>query len=202
MRRASAIATAVLAAAFALPAAPAAAKGLVGMSVCGAEGCVDRTALVGGGRDDAEGLLDAGTSVADPGRASFVRLKMHIGDPATGEAFGTTTLIYLTRSGLIRAEDGTWHMPGPEAATLYKRAAHHVARFPASALKPFRPPPLAEGRVDETFSPASKPAPDTAADDGGGSDFPAGLLGGAAAALVLAAAGAFFLTRRGRPATG
>src|SRR5206468_3392210 len=83
---------------------------------------------------------------------------MHIGDPATGEAFGTSTLIYLTTSGLVRAQDGTWHMPAPEAATLYKRAAHHVARFPASALKPFRPPTAPEARVVETFSPASRPA--------------------------------------------
>jgi hypothetical protein len=202
MRRMPAIATALLAAALALPAAPAAAKGLVGMSVCGAEGCVDRSALVPkGGGEDPHGLLDVGTSVADPGPGAFVRLKMHVGDPATGEAFGTSTLIYLTTSGLVRAEDGTWHMPGPEAATIYKRAAHHVARFPASALKPFRPPPVPEARVVETFSPASRPAPATAG-DGGGSDFPAGLLGGAAAAIVLAVGGALVLTRRGRPATG
>lgn len=202
MRRTPAIATALLAAALALPATPAAGKGLVGMSVCGAQGCVDRSALVPkGGGEDPHGLLDVGTSVAEPGAGAFVRLKMHIGDPATRQAFGTSTLIYLTTSGLVRAEDGTWHMPGPEAATLYKRAAHGVARFPGSALKPFHPSPAVEGQVVETFTPASKPAPAPAA-DGGGSDFPAGLLGGAAAAVVLAVAGAFLLTRRGRPATG
>jgi hypothetical protein len=198
MRRTPAIATALLAAALALPPASAGAKGLVGMSVCGAQGCVDRSALIGRAGDDR--LLDAGTSVADPGRGAFVRLKLHIGDPATGQAFGTTTLIYLTTSGLVRAEDGTWHMPGPEAATLYKRAAHHVARFPATALEPYRPSPALRGRVVETVTPAHRPAPAIA--DGGGSDFPAGLLGGAAAAVVLAAAGAFALIRRGRPATG
>jgi hypothetical protein len=198
MRRAPALATVVLAAAVAVPAAPAGAKGLVGMSVCGANGCVDRSYLVGGGGRDAEALLDAGTSVADPGRGQWVRLKLHIGDPATRKAFGTDTLIYLTTSGLIRAADGTWHQPGPEAATLYKRAAYNVPRFPASTLKAFRPP---EGRVVETVTPAQQqPARGGAAHSGG--DFPAGLVGGAAAALLLAGGAAFVMLRRGRPATG
>jgi hypothetical protein len=202
MRRtpAPALTIALLAAAVALPASPAAAKGLVGMSVCGAQGCVDRSDMIGKGRD-AEALLNTGASVADPGRGAFVRLRMLIGDPQTGEQFGTTSLIYLTNKGLIRTGEGTWFLPDPEAATLYKRAAHNVARFPATALKPHESPPAAEGQVVETYSPARKPAPATA-HDGGGGGFPAGLVGGAAAAIVLAAAAAFAMTRRGRPATG
>jgi hypothetical protein len=202
MRRTPALTIALLAAAVALPASPAAAKGLVGMSVCGAKGCVDRSDMIGKGRD-AEALLNTGASVADPGRGAFVRLKMHIGDPQTGEQFGTpTTLIYLTNKGLIRTGEGTWFMPDPEAATLYKRAAHGVARFPATALTPFRPPPATQGQVVETYTPARKPAPATAAAHDGGGGLTAGLIGGAAAAIALAAAAAFAMNRRGRPATG
>jgi hypothetical protein len=199
MHRTPAVTVVLLAAAVALPASPAAAKGLVGMSVCGAKGCVDRSAMVGKGRD-AEALLNMGVSVADPGRGAFVRLKMHIGDPQTGQQFGTSSLIYLTNKGLIRTGEGTWFMPDPQAATLYKRAARGIARFPATALKPFVPPKAIQGQVVETYSPARKPTPATAHDGGGG--LPAGLLGGAAAAIVLAAAGAFAMARRGRPATG
>ena len=201
MRRTAVITTALLAAAVALPAAPAAAKGLVGMSVCGVKGCVDRSNLIAGHRGDGHALLDTGPNVADPGRGAFVRLKLHIGDPKTGEQYGNSTLIYLTNKALIRTEDGSWWMPNPEAATLYKRAARHVAAFPAKALKPFVPSAAAEGSVVETFTPARKPAP-ARAGDGGGSAFPTGLLGGGAAAIALAAAAAFVLARRGRPATG
>jgi hypothetical protein len=199
MRRVTAIGTFGLAAALTLPAAPAGAKGLVGMSVCGAHGCVDRSAIVptGGGRA-ADALLDAGIVVADPGRARFVRLKLHLGDPATKQSFGTDTIIYLTTSGLIRIGDGTWRRPEPPAATLYKRAAHGVAPFPPSALRPFRPP---TGQVVETVPPP-RPQPARGAATDGGGDFPAGLVGGAVAALLLAGGAAFVLVRRGRPATG
>jgi hypothetical protein len=200
MHRTPAIAAALAAAAVALPASPAGAKGLVGMSVCGADGCVDRSDMVGKGRD-AEALLDMGVSVADPGRGAFLRLKMHIGDARTGRQFGTSSLIYLANKGIIRTGEGTWFMPHPDAATLYQRAARGVARFPATALEPYVPPKSDQGRVAETSTPARRPAAATA-HDGGGPGFPAGLLGGAAAAIVLAGAAAFAMARRGRPATG
>jgi hypothetical protein len=195
--------TVVALAALALPAAPAAAKGLVGLSVCGAQGCVARDGLVRPARaGNGDALLDASATVADPGRAPFVRLKVHIGDPQTGRAFGTTTLIYLPREGLVRNEEGVWLRPSPAAATAYKRAARGVPAFPGSALKPHVPSPV---RVDETVPPPPAPAPDSApARPGGGDGVPAGILAALAAAAGLAAAGGarHARRRRGRPATG
>lgn len=190
--------TAVMAAA---PAAPAAAKGLVGLSVCGARGCVDRSALLGGGsqRDrlhDPVGFLDPGLTVNDPGRAPFVRLKLHIGEPGVKRSMGTSTIVYLPGRRLTRIDDGTWRRPDGAAAKLYRRAAKGVAPLPARSLKPFEPtgPPVPE------VAPPHPSAPAAAAHTDGG--IPAGVIGGAAAALALAGLAAFALTRRGRPATG
>jgi hypothetical protein len=91
----------------------------------------------------------------------------------------------------------------PSAATAFKRAARHVAAFPAADLKRFDPPPVPEARVVETVTPAHSAAAKGRAGDGGGGDgLPLGLVGGAAAAALLAAGGALLLARRGRPATG
>lgn len=204
MRRPSAIATLLLAIFVAAPAAPAAAKGLVGLSVCGAKGCVDRSNLVSaGGARQPDALLDAGDSVADPGQAPFLRLKMHIGDG--GRQFGTETLIYLPGLQWVRAGDGTWHRPRPTVAAAFRRAARGVPTLPASTLRPFEP---SRAMVDEVV--ATPPAPARAGnptfvrhqsgDEGPGMM----LLGGiaAAVALALATAGVAVRVRRGRPATG
>jgi hypothetical protein len=212
MRRASSssssssvIATLLLAIAIAVavPAAPAAAKGMVGMSVCGANGCVDRSNLIGRpGSRQANALLDMGPSVADPGQAPFLRVKMHIGDG--GQHFGTETLIYLPGLQWVRSDNGTWYrLPAAAAATL-RRAARGVPTLPAPALRPFRPSPAVVAEVVAT-PPAPAAARTPAPTGGRGSDGGpgVGLLGGIAAAIALAAAaGVAVRMRRGRPATG
>jgi hypothetical protein len=180
---------------------PAAAKGVTGLSVCGADGCVARSAPPAA----LASLLDAGDSVADPGREPFVRLKMHVGDG--GRTFGIVTVIYLPRAGLQRREDGTWGRPYPGAAALLDRLTRGVRTLPASALKPYVPtgPPVPEASSVSARAPLVQHAADT---PGGG---PSGLLvaavavAGAALAVALTAV-ALARRRRGgsarRPATG
>jgi hypothetical protein len=191
----------VLAAAAALSAAPAGAKGLTGVSVCGADGCVES-------RDDPASLaplLDYGTAVADPGRAPFVRIKQRLGDG--GQTFGTSTVIYVPRWGLQRNTDGvTWTRPYPDAATLLKRLTRGVRPLPATALTPYRTsgPPVPEARA--VSAPARAIRAGGGGADGGG---PSALLVAAAGAVLAAGLAAPLVLRRrrrggasGRPATG
>jgi hypothetical protein len=209
MRRSSALIAGLIAAAL-VAAAPASAKTLVGMSVCGAKGCVDRTDRIGPQSPDG-GLMDVGAvSVADPGKAPFVRLKMHIGDRPGGQTFGVSTLVFLPKPGLVRNEEGVWlRLPAANAVQL-RALARGVALLPAARLAPHRPRPVAPvATVYEVVpAPASAPVPTRARAAGGGAGgtpivLVAGLGGGAAAAGA-----ALVLLRRRRhaitetPATG
>src|SRR4051794_4974202 len=91
LRRRLALVLAVAAAGLAVPAAGAQAKGLVGLTVCGADRCVDRTPLVRARATLAEDLLQGGVMVADDLPAPFVRLEERIGDG--GKAFGAATSV-------------------------------------------------------------------------------------------------------------
>lgn len=173
----------------AVPTAPAAAKGITGLSVCGADGCVARAV-----RPAFISLLDYGTSVADPGRAPFVRLKEHVGDG--GQTFGVTTVIYVPHAGLERRDDGSWARPQPEAVALLQRLTRGVRPLPASALRPYKTsgPPVPE-------SSASVPPPlvlhdDAARAPGGGN--PSGVLVASAGAALAVALTALAVLRRRR----
>jgi hypothetical protein len=190
-RRHTASLTVLLAAgALAVPSAPASAKGLTGVSVCGAHGCVDRGAQLGGAAARSA-LLDYGDSVADPGRAPFLRLKEWLGDG--GKKTGRpSTVIFIPSSGLRRFDDGTWRRAAPEVLEQLRRITRGVAPLPAARLAPFRPapgPPIPEA------PPWSRPPTghDTSATPW--------LAGGAGALLAVLAAGvtAVRRTRRGRP---
>ncbi|HMJ37350.1 MAG TPA: hypothetical protein VK501_25825 [Baekduia sp.] len=187
----------LVAAAAALTAAPAGAKGLTGVSVCGADGCTSHS----GDPGSLAPLLDGGALVADPGRAPFVRIKEHLGDG--GKTFGTSTLIYVPRWGLWRNEEGSWLRPYPDAATLLRRLTRDVRPLPAKALKPHKTsgPPVPEARPWVAPAPAAAVA--GLGDDGG----PSGVLLAAAGAAVALALTAVALWRRrhgasGRPAIG
>jgi hypothetical protein len=174
----------------AVPVAPAAAKGMTGLSVCGADGCVDRSARPAA----LASLLDYGMSVADPGRAPFVRLKEHIGDG--GQTFGTTTVIYLPGAGLQRRDDGSWALPYPEAAALLKSLTRGVRPLPASQLKPHKTsgPPIPEA---PRWTPGAATVVRHAGATGGSGDDPSGLLIAAGAALAVAL-GTLAVVRRRR----
>jgi hypothetical protein len=185
-----------LAAAAALTAAPAGAKGITGVSVCGADGCT-----AGHLNPRTLGpLLDWGTDVADPGRAPFLRIKQHIGDG--GQTFGITTVIYIPGSGLQRhEEEGVWTRPYPDAARLLKRLTHGIRPLPARELLPHRPsgPPVPE--APKTPAVAAPTASSTADGSPG-----AILTAGAVLALALGLAALALRRRRGggsgRPAIG
>ncbi|MBI5106835.1 MAG: hypothetical protein HZB46_17935, partial [Solirubrobacterales bacterium] len=126
-------------------AAPAAAKQLESLEVCGPTTCIDRTADAG---DDPHRLMDAGAPYDGAVRAApFVQLRIGIGD-GSGEVFGHTTLRFVPDAGLLLAEDGTWLQPPPDVAALLRRLSGGVDRFPAARLPgttPVRatPPPAA-----------------------------------------------------------
>jgi hypothetical protein len=177
-----------LAAAAALTAAPAGAKGITGVSVCGADGCT------AGHQDPATlaPLLDWCTDVADPGRAPFLRIKQHIGDG--GQTFGITTVIYLPGSGLQRhEEEGVWTRPYPDAARLLKRLTHGVRPLPARQLLPHQTsgPPVPEAPK------APAVAAPTAASTADGGPTGAILAAGAVLALALGLAALALRRRRG-----
>jgi hypothetical protein len=135
--------------------APAAAKGITGLSVCGADGCVARAVRPAAFIS----LLDYGTRVADPGRAPFVRLKEHVGD--VGQTVGVTTVIYLPHAGLQRRDDGSWARPQPEAVALLQRLTRGVRPLPASALRPYKTsgPPVPESSASAGRAPYALPRP-------------------------------------------
>jgi hypothetical protein len=187
------------------PAAPAPAKGLMGLSVCGANGCVDRSDQLGAG-DEMEALVDGGgESVADPGPAPFLRLKEHFGDGK--QEFHTATVIFLPSSGLQRFDDGVWRRGTPASRAILRRLTRGVRPLPAAQLKPFEPtgPPVPE--ADAAGASGAGAGADPAASGDGGTS-PAAWIGGAAALLLALAGGAAVWRRRrgggptGRPAIG
>ncbi|HWH92980.1 MAG TPA: hypothetical protein VNT03_03890 [Baekduia sp.] len=201
LRRLAALASLL---AVALPGA-AQAKGLTALTVCGADGCVDRSAAVRPHARLVEGMLEAGDSVSDPGAAPFVRFKEHLGDGT--EEFGMATVVYFPTLGIQRFEDGTFDRVSPELRRALRGVVGGVRPLPASALKPTEVAPYA---APETAAPAQA----TGAAAGGpppagGGDVPTSAwVGGAGvAAAVIAALLMFALRRRGsgpsgRPATG
>lgn len=207
MRRATACFALIAAAAVLAPAGPAAAKELTTLSVCGADGCVSRTDRLADAKRGHDGLLDVGTPMADPGPAPFVRLKLGIGD-GRGRVFGRDVMVFVPRSGLVRAGDGVWYRLPADGLAFFRRAARGVTRVPASRLPPPPAPPPAPPREDAAAAPA-EPAHHAAATPAGGDGGPSAALivGLAASALAIAACGSLAWRRRragpqGRAAAG
>jgi hypothetical protein len=188
------ILTAALLAAALVPAVPAAAKEVVGVSVCGATGCVDRSDQIGPQRPDS-GLLDIGNvRIAEPDRAPYVRVKLAIGDGQSKRAFGHNTMLFLPKPGIAATEDGSWWMVPPRSAAVLRRLAHGVPRLPARTLHALRPPAEATAppaRVSDVVLPP-KPAPAARTDDGVSPAVPAAI----AAAVVALGTGLLLLRRR------
>jgi hypothetical protein len=194
MRRATAV-LALLAAVVLAPAGPAAAKELTTLSVCGADGCVSRTDRLADAKRGHDGLLDVGTPMADPGAAPFVRLKLGIGD-GRGRVFGRDVMVFVPRSGLVRAGDGVWYQLPPAGLAFFRAAARGVARLPASRLPPPpAPPPAPPAEPVAAAAPAHHAPAAPAGGDGGPS---AALVVGLAAFAVAVAACASFAWRRRR----
>jgi LPXTG-motif cell wall-anchored protein len=181
---------ALAAGALALPAGSA-AKELAGLAVCGTNGCHRIT-----GERALRGFENGGFETAPPARArAYYEVRARVKDD-TGHVLPAFTVLYLRRSGLIRAEGDlgrhVWTQPAPATATALKRAARGLRPHPASGLGSVREPePVA--RVDEVFAPAADAA-------GGGDGGPVAASVAGAGALVLLAGGAGLIARRRRRA--
>lgn len=142
--------TTVLAALLLLAAVPAVAKEVRSASVCGADGCSPIT-------EGHEGMLGGAPALKGPTAAEpFVRLRFAFAEPGSDRRV-TVRNVFLPKSGLLLADDGTWMLPGDVAAL--RRIARTVEPLPASrmpgAVQPAPPAPV---------PPAAAPEP---ADDGG-----------------------------------
>jgi hypothetical protein len=157
----------------AVPAAGAQAKGLTGLTVCGTNGCVDRTALVTHDGALLEDLLQGDATVADPGPSRFVRFTEHMGDG--GEEFGRAKVVYFPDLGIQRFEDGTFHRVSADGRRALARVVAGVT--PWAAPKP---------DVAQAAAPVAAAASPAAGDgdDGIGPGAVAGIVAAVAAASV------------------
>jgi hypothetical protein len=137
-----------LAALLAVP-APAGAKGVVAMSVCGADGChrVDRAAV----RD----TVDAYATATAPRHAEpffTVRAKARVSSGRVVEVFA---LDWLPQAGLTRPYgERTWTQPSPKLAAALRRAANGLRPHPAAEVGSVDAGPPA-ARIVEVYSPAT-----------------------------------------------
>jgi hypothetical protein len=158
-----------------LVAAPAPAKQVSNLEVCGSSGCQETKKVVG---------FHPGGSDAQPPKsaAAFYRVTMTIRAQDHRERF---TIAYLPGAGLTRAKapDGSesWATVDAKTKALYDRLAKGIAPFPASRLGKIDPAPAA--RVHSVV-----PAPVTPSDDGGFPWLVALLAGTGAACLGVLAA--------------
>jgi hypothetical protein len=177
--------------------APAGAKGVVGLSVCGPAGCVERTKAATR-HVEADRFLAGWPAKPPRRRERFVRLRLAIGEEPGAEAFGWVTQRFLPRSGLLVGEDGMWTRPQPPVLRALRRVSRGVGRFPARRLRLTAPPPAADPAAAETPVPTMAPAPRIVTRAGVGDGPDAGLVAGGIAALGLAVAGTVLAWRRRR----
>ena len=165
----------------ALP-APAAAKELGPVKVCGADGCTDVTgrathAVFEGGPPT------AGPTVAEP---SFV-LRLSILDDR-GRAVEALENRWLPGSGLLRGDDGTWMSLRDSQEREFARLTDGIAPHPASAMGRYELAP------EPTREPVARASGEEDGDGGGGAGIALAVAAPAAAAIGLAA----ILARRRR----
>jgi hypothetical protein len=156
------------------PAAPAFAKEVQSVTVCGAGGCATSK-----DRDLMSGMIDFGPPTSPPkGPAPFYRVTMAVGDGH--EIFGRVRSSWVPSAGRLLAEDGSWLAVSPEVGQGLQRLTHGLAALPAAQLPGF---PAAGASV-------TPPRPAQSVTSGG--DVP--IVPIAAAVILLAAVG--LLVRR------
>jgi hypothetical protein len=137
------IALASALAALLLP-APAPAKGVVKVVICGQNGCADVTRHA---RDTR--LMDMGGAAGGPtaNGPGFLRLRVSIGEGP--DTVATLRQLYVPARNIVAAqEDGggwVWYSALPETTRILKRAArgmtpYPATRMPAAALRTTPPP--------------------------------------------------------------
>jgi hypothetical protein len=196
MSRRLAVMLSLVVVATALPAGVAHAKGLTGLTVCGADRCVNRDAEVRGNPALTEALMSHDASVADPGPAASVQLRERIGHG--GEDVGRVDMTYYPSLGIFRVSDAAFYRADPRS-----RGAIDAV---VAGVRPFAAP----GAVAERDAvPAATGATASTGSGGDGGVPVVAWMAGGAAALALFLAGGVTVARRrhgrgpsGRPATG
>ena len=133
-------------------AAPATAKEIQSVTVCGAGGCSTS-------KDPAlmSGMIDVGPPTSAPkAPAPFYRLTMAIGDGH--EVFGRVQSSWVPSAGRLLAEDGNWLAVRPVVGRGLVRLAADLAALPAAELPGF---PTADANVTPP-----RPAPPVASSSG------------------------------------
>jgi len=168
-------------------AAPASAKELVSLSVCGTNGCH-------GTRDRSElrTAMQVQPQAAPDHGGAYYRLRSGIGEPGMHDPFVQRSQ-WIPSLHLIRNDEGPlveFGLPHPQTQRVLERLSAGLKPFPAAKLGPIGGTSQT-ARVDEVVAPPSAGSDD---DDGGGT-------GWAWSLLVIAPAGlAFWLLRRRRGA--
>jgi hypothetical protein len=174
------IAVLTTAAALALPAG-AAAKEIVSVNACGADGCQDVTATAGTAALDGGGRGNPPTTAAP-----YFRFEVKV--RADDEPHGWTFL-YVPSAEKVQGDDGAWMNPTTTSLHALDRLVEGRKPLPASRLA-----------LPSTPGEAPAPPPPAAADSGSG-PAAAWAFGIAGAAALLVSALILVLRRRGpRPA--
>jgi hypothetical protein len=174
-------------------AAPAGAKGVARLKVCGPAGCVDRTKeALKAAPPDQELILDAGMPVSDASVTAepFVRLRVGVGDGRSHQVFGHYDATFLPRSGHMQTEDGGWSVVSPDGLRLLRRLSAGVSRYPASRLHLVSDDQPAEPAATASSTPVAAGAggsDGTGGDGGGGGWWPLLVVAGVGIAGVGAA---------------
>jgi hypothetical protein len=160
----------------------ASAKGVLSVQVCGPDRCITS-------KDEQvrEVLTIGGTPAKPPGgKASSYALRATVGDPRTGEEFGTFRAAWVPRFRMLVAEDGSWMRVAPKPARAFERMTSGLATFRPSQLS--RLAPLAMDLPTATPPAPPRPAPAAPREpDGGGLWWllvPAGIVVALGATLV------------------
>jgi hypothetical protein len=166
-------------------AAPASAKELVSLSVCGANGChttKDRAEL--------QRAMNVQSQAAPDHAAAFYRVRGTVGEPGRHD-MGVMRSQWIPSLRLLRNDDGPlveFSLPYPETQRLLNRLSQGLEPFPAAKLGPINGQ-AQQANVDEVVEP---PARETKREGAGGSSWPLAFLAVIPAGLV------FVMRRRGR----
>ena len=172
----------------ALTAAPAAAKELGKVSICGADGCVDRTAGA------THAVLETGSVRAAPRKAEpYYVVRIGIAEEMSGKVVHRFDTRWLPRAGLLRGADGVWMTALARTQRELRRLSAGIEPRPAGSRPPKAPAnaplqddggPLPAG--GDSLPPEVVSAPPAREEDrGGDGGGPSAMLVAAPAALLL-----------------
>ena len=125
--------------AFAVAATPASGKGLVEVEVCGADGCVDRTARA------SHALLEGGPKRSAP-RREVPYYVVRLGFGGHDEVFHRTDQLWLPGAQALR-DGGRWVTPGARTRRGLERLVRGIAPLPAGSPAPVKLPDPVTGQL-------------------------------------------------------